>query len=144
VKALSVRQPWAWLILHGGKDVENRTWRASYRGPVLIHASGNMGPRDYAAGRDFAEGLGVDVPAPTVLKRGGIVGAAVLTGVTEPGGRAGPWHFEDQFGILLGRRVALPFRPVLGRLFFFEVEITDGEREILIGAGVLDGTRRNP
>ncbi|WP_409188395.1 hypothetical protein [Bradyrhizobium sp. RDM4] len=23
--ALSVRQPWAWAIIHGGKDVENRS-----------------------------------------------------------------------------------------------------------------------
>lgn len=25
--ALSVQQPWAWAILHAGKDVENRTWK---------------------------------------------------------------------------------------------------------------------
>lgn len=24
MKAISVRQPWAWLIIHGGKDIENR------------------------------------------------------------------------------------------------------------------------
>ena len=36
--ALSIRQPWAELIVRGHKDVENRTWRHSYRGPVLIHA----------------------------------------------------------------------------------------------------------
>ena len=38
-KCLSVRQPWAWLIIHGGKDVENRTWRTHYTGPLLIHAA---------------------------------------------------------------------------------------------------------
>jgi hypothetical protein len=38
MKALSVRQPWAWLILHG-KDIENRNWPTKYRGPLLIHAS---------------------------------------------------------------------------------------------------------
>lgn len=36
--ALSVRQPWAWALIHGGKDVENRTWSTPYRGPLLIHA----------------------------------------------------------------------------------------------------------
>ena len=25
-RSLTVRQPWAWAIMHGGKDVENRTW----------------------------------------------------------------------------------------------------------------------
>lgn len=38
MKALTVRQPWAWAIVHGGKDVENRTQAWSYRGPLAIHA----------------------------------------------------------------------------------------------------------
>ena len=33
MKILSVRQPWAWLIVAGHKDIENRKWRTSYRGP---------------------------------------------------------------------------------------------------------------
>lgn len=38
MKALSVQQPWAWLLVNGPKDVENRTWRTDYTGPLLIHA----------------------------------------------------------------------------------------------------------
>ncbi len=38
LKAISIRQPWAWLIVNGYKDVENRIWVANLRGPVLIHA----------------------------------------------------------------------------------------------------------
>lgn len=38
MKALSVQQPWAWLLINGPKDVENRTWRTDYTGPLLIHA----------------------------------------------------------------------------------------------------------
>lgn len=40
MRAITVRQPWAWAIVHGGKDVENRTRNVagSYRGPVAIHA----------------------------------------------------------------------------------------------------------
>ncbi|MEV0994617.1 ASCH domain-containing protein [Nonomuraea sp. NPDC050202] len=38
MKALSVRQPYAWAIAHGGKDIENRSWGAGYRGPLAIHA----------------------------------------------------------------------------------------------------------
>lgn len=39
MKAITVRQPWAWAIMHGGKDVENRTRNiaGSYRGPLVIH-----------------------------------------------------------------------------------------------------------
>ena len=36
--ALSVRQPWANLIVLGLKDIEIRTWATKYRGRLLIHA----------------------------------------------------------------------------------------------------------
>ncbi len=39
MKCLSVRQPWASLIIRGTKDVENRTWDTDYRGRLAIHAS---------------------------------------------------------------------------------------------------------
>jgi len=46
MKALSVRQPWAWALVTkiegspvGDKIVENRTWPHSYRGPLLIVSS---------------------------------------------------------------------------------------------------------
>jgi len=39
MRILTVRQPWAWAIIHAGKTVENRTRSlGSYRGPVAIHA----------------------------------------------------------------------------------------------------------
>lgn len=40
MKALSIKQPWASLIAHGIKDIENRTWATKYRGTIYIHASG--------------------------------------------------------------------------------------------------------
>lgn len=42
MKALTVKQPWAWAILHAGKDIENRNWRTHYRGPLIIHAGAAM------------------------------------------------------------------------------------------------------
>jgi hypothetical protein len=52
--ALSVKQPWAQLIVHGIKDVENRTWRTEYRGPLLICASASPDRHAFKelAGRD--------------------------------------------------------------------------------------------
>lgn len=44
MKALSIKQPWASLIVHGIKDVENRTWRTHYRGKIYIHSSGKGVP----------------------------------------------------------------------------------------------------
>lgn len=41
MRILTVRQPWAWAIIHGGKDVENRVRNiaGAYRGPVAIHVA---------------------------------------------------------------------------------------------------------
>lgn len=39
MKALSIKQPWAYLIAHGIKDIENRNWRTHFRGIIYIHAS---------------------------------------------------------------------------------------------------------
>ena len=38
MKALTVHNPWAWAIAHGGKDIENRTWTISAPGDVAVHA----------------------------------------------------------------------------------------------------------
>lgn len=41
MRILTVRQPWAWAIIHGGKNVENRVRNIAgeYRGPVAIHVA---------------------------------------------------------------------------------------------------------
>jgi len=39
LKALTVKNPWAALIVSGKKDIENRSWRTNYRGMILIHCS---------------------------------------------------------------------------------------------------------
>ena len=42
MKALTIRQPWAELILRGRKQFELRTWRTKYRGPLVIHAAAKI------------------------------------------------------------------------------------------------------
>jgi len=59
MKALCVLQPWAWAIIHGGKRIENRTWRTSYRGPLLIHAARSQ--------RLFGRGLPLEPVGPERL-----------------------------------------------------------------------------
>lgn len=44
MKALTVKQPWAWAIIHGGKDVENRSRKTNYRGKLCIHAGLGYSP----------------------------------------------------------------------------------------------------
>jgi hypothetical protein len=41
-KALSVRQPWASLIVCGLKSIEVRSWSTSYRGRLYIHAAKSL------------------------------------------------------------------------------------------------------
>jgi hypothetical protein len=51
MKVLTIKNPWAYLIVYCGKDIENRTWETKYRGPLLIHASRSMDI--YAPSRDI-------------------------------------------------------------------------------------------
>lgn len=39
MKALTIKQPWASLIVEGIKDIENRTWKTNYRGRIYVHSS---------------------------------------------------------------------------------------------------------
>src|SRR4029077_7780438 len=54
MKARTFRKPYAWAIIHGGKDIENRNWNTSYRGPLLIHAAKVLTRADYL---DFGNAL---------------------------------------------------------------------------------------
>lgn len=45
MKAIAVQQPWATLICSGIKDVENRTWKPTHMGRVLIVASSKKVPK---------------------------------------------------------------------------------------------------
>lgn len=70
VKALSIKQPWVYAILHKGKDIENRTWQSHFRGWVAIHASKT--PR---TGDRFPRGSG-RVPDLKTLDYSAICGVA--------------------------------------------------------------------
>lgn len=87
--ALSVRQPWAWAIIHAGKDIENRSWHAKYSqrrtAPcgkrIAIHSSSGMGKAEYWDAVEFIEGrFGISVPPPHELVRGAIIGTVFLVG----------------------------------------------------------------
>lgn len=42
MKVLSIREPWASIIINGYKEYEFRSWKTNYRGKILIHASKNI------------------------------------------------------------------------------------------------------
>lgn len=124
MKALSIRQPWAWLIVNGYKDIENRSWRTNYRGPVLIHASSRKPTKvevahaRYILSTQIGAEAAREMPDRNGFKLGGIVGVATITGwcVDAP---LSPWFFGP-IGHKLANARALPFKPMKGRLSFFE------------------------
>jgi hypothetical protein len=86
--ALSVRQPWAWALIHAAKDVENRDWGSEYpasgfRGAVAIHASQGMTRSEYEEAREFIASIGVECPLPHLLVRGAIIGVARVLGFVD-------------------------------------------------------------
>ncbi len=116
MKALSIMQPWAWLIVAGHKDIENRTWRTSFRGSVLIHAGKKFDGPDDAQEWDWPQ-----IERPCDFDMGGIVGEAEIVGcVTES---RSPW-FRGPFGFLIRNARPLPFRPCRGALGFFTPDYT--------------------
>ena len=74
MKALSVRQPHANLILTGKKVEEFRSWRTHHRGPLAIHAASTL-DRD-----SFADRPELD---PKRVKRGVILGVVDVVDCVE-------------------------------------------------------------
>jgi len=42
IKALTIPQPWAELILRGRTPFELRSWSTKYRGPLVFHAAAKV------------------------------------------------------------------------------------------------------
>lgn len=121
MKALSIRQPWAWLIVNGHKDIENRDWATKFRGLVLIHASKGMTRDEYEDCKFVTKGLkpALEFPAFEALERGGIVGCAEITNCVTRS--ASPW-FYGRYGFVLRGAEPLTFRAYKGSLGFFDVD----------------------
>ncbi len=133
MKAISIKQPWAWLIVNRYKPVENRRWKTSYRGPILIHAGKSFdfeGLRGLCrfAHSDYLEVVdyfNINTARRSLMKCrgefGGIVGEAVLANcVTE---FDSPYFFGP-YGFVLEERKPLPFVAMPGKLGIFEVDFS--------------------
>lgn len=118
MKALSFRQPWAWLIINGHKDIENRDWPTGFRSRVLVHASKSGTKREYEEAVDFAADLGVFVPPKADLDLGGVVGAIDIVDCVEQ--HSSDW-FVGPYGFVLRNPNTCPFIPYRGKLKFFDV-----------------------
>jgi len=125
---LSIRQPWAWLILNGGKNIENRTWPTNVRGRVLIHASKGMTRAEYDDAMNFVVTnpripLTFAPPDFNQLERGGLVGEVEIVDCVNKS--ESPWFFGP-FGFVLRNPVKKLFLPLKGQLGFFRSQELEG------------------
>jgi ASCH domain len=86
-RALSVRRPWANLIIAGHKTVENRSWSTGHRGELVIHGGQAWDPD----GVRLAAELGVDDFDNPHQCSGGYLGLVRLVDVHPADGCCAPW-----------------------------------------------------
>jgi predicted transcriptional regulator len=124
LKCLSLRQPYAELLVSGKKTIELRKWNTNFRGKFLIHASKNVN-------KEKCKSLGIDY---NKLNTGAIIGKAILYDVKKYDNLAqfmrdknrhyaGANFFDSHlFGFIIrnAQRHRHPI-PYSGRLGFFEV-----------------------
>ena len=129
MKALSIKQPWAWAICNlpreFRKDIENRTWNTRYRGEFLVHASKGVDDVGYDRMRWYLHELGYtgEIPTKKEFIYGAIVGKTELVDVTQ---KARSRWFEGQFGFVLKNTVTLETPiPYKGQLNFFNIDESD-------------------
>lgn len=139
--ALSIMQPWAWLIVNGHKDIENRDWSTKFRGPVAIHAGKKVdvdcvhslthhaGPFHPVTSEPFpidigsrlieaADALDEKYSAPAWADQcGGIVGVAEVVDCVSASSTE--W-FVGRFGFVIRNARPVDFLPCRGALGFFD------------------------
>ena len=112
--ALTVRQPYAWLIVAGLKPIENRTWSTTYRGPLLIAAAVRLHDHPIP---EIEQRYGVHIDRDALMF-GGIIGRVNLVDVVRS--HASRW-FHGPFGWVFERPTELPFHKVRGQQTLFDV-----------------------
>lgn len=146
MKALSIKQPWAYLIAKGYKDIENRDWPTNYRGRIYIHASLTFDSK----GLEWLTSNSKDVPNEFVAEakigdtsayevlmelepcnlddypRGAIIGEVDIVDCRwqQKHQALSPWAEINKYGFVLANAVRydkpIPYR---GQLGLFEVEL---------------------
>jgi ASCH domain len=130
--ALSLKQPWAALLVAGHKTIEVRKWPTAVRGRVFIHAARTVDKRPAAWDRV------PDDVRPLAELTGGLIGSAELTGciiyrtpavfmADAPKHRNDPAWFEPphMYGFTFRDAAAVPFVPCKGQVRFFTVELPE-------------------
>ena len=124
-RAIAIRQPFAWAVIHGGKDVANRGPRAhrlfeSAVGPrVPIHASQGMTAAEYENAAALMARIGVRCPKREALQFGGVIGSVFVRDIVTRSDS--PWLRKGATALLFAGARPEPFIPVHGQTGLFWV-----------------------
>lgn len=114
--ALSIQQPWAWLIVNGYKPLENRDWPTRVRQRIDIHASKKFDDEGYRwVCRNFPT---IEMLEHLPFDQGGIVGSAELMDCVTVS--ESPW-FMGRYGFVFRKPEPCKLIPLRGQLGFFAV-----------------------
>lgn len=117
IPCVSIRQPYAWLIVNGIKPVENRTWATKFRGRVLIHAGLTYPKRDHRADLETYGARGYPADRDSMI--GCIVGEAVIVDCVKEHPSE---FFFGPYGFVLDQaKTYAKSIPFTGKLGFFGV-----------------------
>jgi hypothetical protein len=105
MKALTIKQPWASLIMFGGKDIENRDWAAPawlLGKRIAIHCSKKIDPFDIEDAMDLGYSRGLPLKCIDIIQ-GNLLGGVILGTVrlvTCVRSSESPWFVGD-YGFVL-------------------------------------------
>jgi hypothetical protein len=140
LKAISIRQPWAWAVIHGGKDIENRgiaavrQMQSAIGQRIYVHAGTKVcSASNFEEIADFMRSIGVKPPDKEELRYGGVIGSVFVEDAVFPTRRKGvcvigdtdktlksPWYGGDM-GFLFRDPKPCRFIPARGQLGLFTV-----------------------
>lgn len=117
MKSLSIKQPWAYAIMHLGKDIENRTRHTKIRGTIGIHASKTIDWDAYYA----MKANGYPIPNYEDFPLGEIVGTVEIVDSVED--HKSKWKQDGTIGyVLQNPQPLLRTIPCRGQLGFWDID----------------------
>jgi hypothetical protein len=125
-RAIAIRQPMAWALIHAGKDVENRPssarrlFKLAVGERVLILASKGMTAAEYENAAAFMASIGVRCPQHEALQFGGVIGSVFVRDIVTRSDS--PWFRKGATALVFADARPEPFMPVRGQTGLFRVQ----------------------
>jgi hypothetical protein len=119
MKALTLRPHWAWFVVNGYKDIENRSWPTRLRGRIWVHASSSpLTKAEYERFESICRRRRIkNYPERDGFEIGGIVGSVEIEDCVD---RSRSFWFSGPYGFVLKNARKTRFKAMKGKLGFFE------------------------